>query len=189
VLLDGVQPKEDPYGAFIDDEQLDWIRTALRNHPTGSPVLVLSHIPILSLTAITYGKPRALERRGDDTTIKAASMHTDGDTLHELFSTEGVKLCLSGHQHLLDHCTTDGVTSIWDGAVSAAWWKGVHQGVPEGYGLIDLFEDGTFEHPMSHTAGWYAAEPSASALHLARRPALPLFVRRRLIFRCLGHRR
>jgi 3',5'-cyclic AMP phosphodiesterase CpdA len=146
VVLDGVQPKGDSYCAFIDDEQLDWLRTDLRNRPKGSPVLVLSHIPILSLTAITYGKPRAPEKRGEDTTINAASMHTDSDMLHELLSTEGVKLCLSGHQHLLDHCTTDGVAYICDGAVSGAWWKGIHQGVREGYGLIDLFDDGSFEH-------------------------------------------
>ncbi|NBX37709.1 MAG: metallophosphoesterase [Planctomycetes bacterium] len=99
VILDGVQPKGDSYCAYIDDEQLDWLKKDLSNRPKGSPVLVLSHIPILSLTAITYGKPRALEKRGQDTSINAASMHTDGDTLHELFSKEGVKLCLSGHQH------------------------------------------------------------------------------------------
>lgn len=155
VVLDSVQPKESSYCAFIDDEQFDWLRRDLAARPKGSPVLVLSHIPVLSLTSLTYGAPRSLEQRGKDTQIDAASMHTDGDALHALFKANGVKLCLSGHQHLLDHCVTDGVAYICDGAVCGAWWKGPCQGVPEGYGIVDLYDDGTFDHRYM-TYGWQA---------------------------------
>lgn len=155
VVLDSVQPMDAGYVAFCDDEQNEWLIKDLKSRPVGSPVLVVSHIPVLSLTSITYGKPRSIEKRGQDTVILAASMHTDGDALHQLFRSNGVKLCLSGHQHLLDRCTTNGITYICDGAVSGNWWKGIHDGVPEGYGVIDLFDDGSFEHQYM-TYGWNA---------------------------------
>ncbi len=164
VVLDSVQPSADGYVAFCDDEQTAWLEADLKGRPAGSPVVVLTHIPILSLTSITYGKHRARETIGQDTVISAGSMHTDGHSLHNLFKAAGVKLCLSGHQHLLDRCSTDGVTYICDGAVSGAWWKGACQGCPEGFGLIDLYADGSFDHSYL-TYGWSAR---ASLLERAR---------------------
>ncbi len=155
VVLDSVQPGPDGYVAYCDEEQWEWLGKDLQSRPVGSPVLVLTHIPILSLTSITYGKPRGREEIGKDTVVSASSMHTDGDTLHVLFRNSGVKLCLSGHQHLLDKCTADGVTYICDGAVSGAWWKGPLQGISEGFGVIDLYDDGSFEHSYV-PYGWAA---------------------------------
>lgn len=163
VVLDSVQPMKSGYVAFCDDEQNEWLINDLKKRPAGSPVLVVSHIPILSLTSITYGKPRSHEQRGTDITISAASMHTDGDALHKLFRSQGVKLCLSGHQHLIDRCSTDGITYICDGAVSGNWWKGLHDGVPEGYGVIDLFDDGSFEHQYE-TYGWTTRASASDGL-------------------------
>lgn len=156
IVLDSVQPKDDGYVAFCDPEQMAWLESTLKATPRTMPVCVVSHIPILSLTPITYGKPRALEKRGQDITIGASAQHTDCDTLHVMFKNHGrVKLCLSGHQHLLDRCEIDGVTYICDGAVSGSWWKGPLQDVREGYGLVDLYADGTFRHQYV-PYGWQA---------------------------------
>jgi predicted phosphodiesterase len=147
LVLDSVQPKDQGYVAFCEDAQWEWLRSTLNATPKATPVCVVSHIPILSLAALTYGKPRPLDQRGTDQPIGASAQHTDCEALHELFKSHGgVKLCLSGHQHLLDRCETDGITYICDGAVSGAWWKGACQGVPEGYGLVDLYDDGSFQH-------------------------------------------
>ncbi|MCE9620013.1 MAG: metallophosphoesterase [Planctomycetes bacterium] len=156
VMLDSVQPQgEGSYTAFCDDEQTEWLVKDLKGRPAGSPVLVVSHIPIMSLTPITYGKARPQEARGTDYPLSASAMHSDCAALHKLFAANGVKLCLSGHMHLLDRCSTDGVTYICDGAVSANWWKGPLQGVSEGFGVIDLYSDGSFEHEYK-TYGWKA---------------------------------
>ncbi len=156
VVLDSVQSKDSGYVAFCDDAQMDWLRATLKDTPKTTPICVVSHIPILSLAAITYGKPRSLDERGTPIVIDAGSQHTDGDSLHLTFKEHGgVKLCLSGHQHLLDRCETDGITYICDGAVSGAWWKGSVQGVREGYGLIDLYDDGSFNHKYV-PYGWVA---------------------------------
>jgi 3',5'-cyclic AMP phosphodiesterase CpdA len=156
VCLDSVQPKEGGYTAYLDDAQFEWLKRLLADTPRAMPVCVVSHIPILSLTTLTFGKPRGRDRLGEDNVITNGEMHTDATLLHELFKSSGnVKLCLSGHIHLLDRCSIDGVTYICDGAVSGSWWKGPLQGVPEGFGVLDLRPDGTFDHRYE-TYGWQA---------------------------------
>ena len=154
VCLDSVQPKGEGYVAYLDDEQYEWLKELLATTPRSTPVCVVSHIPILSLTTLTYGKPRGRDKVGEDNVIVAGEMHTDATLLHELFKAAGnVRLCLSGHIHLLDRCSIDGITYICDGAVSGAWWKGPLQGVREGFGVLDLRSDGTFDHRYE-TYGW-----------------------------------
>jgi 3',5'-cyclic AMP phosphodiesterase CpdA len=154
VCLDSVQPKGDGYVAYLDDEQYEWLKELLATTPRTTPVCVVSHVPILSLTTLTYGKARGRDKVGEDNVIVAGEMHTDATLLHELFKSAGnVRLCLSGHIHLLDRCAIDGVTYICDGAVSGSWWKGPLQGVREGFGVLDLRPDGSFDHRYE-TYGW-----------------------------------
>jgi hypothetical protein len=73
-------------------------------------------------------------------------MHIDARVLHELFVASGnVKLCISGHAHLLDRCLFDGITYGCHGAVCGKWWEGAYHHTPAGYARIDLFDDGSFE--------------------------------------------
>ncbi|MHC4257500.1 MAG: metallophosphoesterase, partial [Planctomycetota bacterium] len=57
-----------------------------------------------------------------------------------------VKLALSGHMHLIDRVDIRQTSFICDGAVSGSWWQGDYHGFDEGYGLVDLYDDGSFEH-------------------------------------------
>jgi hypothetical protein len=57
--------------------------------------------------------------------------------------------------HLIDRVDYNGVTYLCNGAVSANWWKGRHKDCDEGYAVIDLYEDGSFEHDYV-TFGWKA---------------------------------
>ena len=58
---------------------------------------------------------------------------------------------------MIERIDLDGVSYICDGAVSGAWWKGAKERCPEGYGVFDLFDDGTFKHEYV-AYGWKAAE-------------------------------
>jgi hypothetical protein len=49
------------------------------------------------------------------------------------------------------------VTFICGGAVSGAWWKGRGTRCDEGYGLVNLYDDGTFEYEYQRY-GWVARE-------------------------------
>jgi len=55
-----------------------------------------------------------------------------------------VKVCVSGHIHLVDRVDYNGVSYLCNGAISGNWWKGNFQETPPGYSLIDLFDDGTW---------------------------------------------
>jgi len=152
--LDSVRPLGDGYTAFLDEGQLEWLRGELARTPATMPILVVSHIPLLSVTAMC--DPR--RRDGNAVNVPGNLMHADTGTISDLFAAHpNVKLCLSGHMHLLDRVEWRGCTYICDGAVSGSWWKGPHRGVPEGYGLIDLHDDGTFVWSYQ-PYGWVARE-------------------------------
>jgi predicted MPP superfamily phosphohydrolase len=151
IVLDSIQRRPNSYRCGCDPEQRAWLEATLAAKPKGRPTLVVSHAPVLSITTAAHSAKVV----DDDLRIGGDLMHMDGRSLHELFKRNDVKLCLSGHMHLLDRCDVDGVSYLCDGAVSGGWWKGDHRGVREGYGVVDLFADGSFAHRYE-TYGWQA---------------------------------
>lgn len=151
VCLDSVRPRdEDGYQAFLDDEQLAWLKADLAATPKATPVLVVSHISIFAASPILDGNP------SKPVEASYGVIHRDAPALHRIFREHGnVRLALSGHMHRLDRTEIDGVTYICDGAVSGSWWKGRKDNCDEGFGLFDLFDDGTFDYRY-HTYGWHA---------------------------------
>jgi 3',5'-cyclic AMP phosphodiesterase CpdA len=139
LVLDSTQPLPDGregYTAHLDEPQFDWLARTLRDTPAGTPMMLVSHIPILSATAVLWAR-----------TVSGGQMHTDRVRLKDLFARHpNVRLCLSGHMHLVDRVDYNGVTYLCNGAVSGAWWKGRHKDCDEGYGLVDLYDDGSFDH-------------------------------------------
>ena len=77
-------------------------------------------------------------------------MFVGAPTLTKLFAKHGVKLALSGHLHEIDRIEFGSVTFICDGAVSGGWWHGPNVDnvveTQEGFGIIDIRPDGTFDH-------------------------------------------
>lgn len=143
VVLDSTYVAGGVYKAYLDDAQYDWLVADLAKTPADRPVLVLTHIPIVGVTSFFDGEN---EKTGN-WVVPGAWMHLDARRFKDLFKKHpNVKLCLSGHEHLVDRCEYLGVTYICDGAVCAGWWKGPYQECEYGYGLIDLYSDGTFEH-------------------------------------------
>lgn len=154
VVLDSVFPAGDGYTARLDPEQMEWLKGDLAKVPATTPVVVLSHIPIVAACVYFFGK----QFKGGEWKVPGSWMHEDAADLVALFlKHRNVKLCLSGHIHLIDRVDFQGVTYLCDGAVSANWWKGRHQECDEGYGLIDLYDDGTFDH--EYVAYGWKAEP------------------------------
>lgn len=150
VVLDSIFPQGDSYIGQLDEEQFEWLKGDLAAADPNVPVMVVSHIPILAVCVFFKGGP---ERSTD---VAPARMHTDAGRLKDLFLKHpNVKLCISGHIHLVDHVTYDGVTYLCNGAVSGNWWKGRHQECEEGYALLDLFNDGSFERQYV-AYGWKA---------------------------------
>jgi len=141
ILLDSVHLDIDGtwYIGKLGEEQMEWLKQELESTPKEVPVLVMSHIPVLTaLLMIEDNIVNRWEMLGGD-------MHTDTAKIISLFYQHpNVKLCLSGHLHMRDKVVYNNVTYLCNGAVCGAWWKGNRRETAPGYGLIDLYADGSF---------------------------------------------
>ncbi len=131
IVLDGNNP-----GLVLDDEQYAWLEQELTSIPANTPTLLMSHYPILGVTPQLVG-----------------GSHGDFKKLKDLFyrHRDKVKICLSGHQHLLDHCTYNNVQYCCNGSMSGFWWgsgdkesagKGYYLETPPGYAILKLYANG-----------------------------------------------
>lgn len=133
------------YLARLDDEQFAWLAADLAATPAATPVLVLSHIPILSVAAFLDG-----DLAGTGTwVVPGAWMHIDARRIKDLFARHAnVKVCLSGHLHMVDDVNYVGVRYLCNGAVCGGWWKGRWQEFGPAYALLDLYDDGSVERTI-----------------------------------------
>ncbi len=152
IVLDSVFPSGEGYVGKLDEPQYEWLVDNLKKTPSDTPILILSHIPILSACVFYDGE---LENK-DGWSVPAAWMHTDTRRLKDLFfKHRNVRVCLSGHLHLVDRVDYNGVTYLCNGAVSGNWWKGTHQECEAGYAVVNLYTDGTFDREYI-PYGWIA---------------------------------
>jgi 3',5'-cyclic AMP phosphodiesterase CpdA len=142
VMLDSTHSSEDVYTAKLDEEQYAWLVEELAAH-RNQYICIVSHIPIFSAAVLLDGEN---EKTGQ-WIIPHQWMHLDARKLIDLFvGNKNVKLCISGHLHLLERVEYNHVVYLCDGAVCGAWWGGAFHQCPAGYGVFDLYEDGTFDH-------------------------------------------
>jgi Icc protein len=157
IILDSTYPDRSVYTARLDAEQFEWLQKELETYKN-SHICVISHIPILSVAAFLDGD----NEKSGHWSLPDEWMHIDARKIKELFrGYPNVRLCISGHMHMVDRILYDGVTYVCDGAVCGAWWKGKQYEFDEGYGIFDLFDDGTFEHQYI-PFGWKASEKNNS---------------------------
>jgi len=142
IILDSVHLDIDEtwYIGKLGDEQFNWLQNELKSTAPSTPILVMSHIPIL--TAVLMIEDNIINKWE----MLGGDMHTDTSKIISLFyKYPNVKLCLSGHIHLRDKVVYNNVTYICNGAVSGAWWEGNRRETAPGYGVLDLYADGTFD--------------------------------------------
>jgi len=124
----------------VDEEQFLWLEKDLAQLSLSTPVLVMSHYPILGTTQVLVG-----------------GGHSDSKQLKSLFYKyrQNVKICLSGHNHLSDKSFYNDVQYCCNGAMSGFWWgkgdkdsagTGYYMETPAGYAILKLFADGRVEN-------------------------------------------
>lgn len=146
VVLDSTHRKLDGSGGYtarLDDDQFGWLADTLAGTPKEQPILVLSHIPIFCACAFLDGD----NEKSGNWQVPGAWMHIDVRRIKDLFLKHpNVKLALSGHIHLADRVDYLGVSYFCNGAVSGGWWGGKYQEFGNGYAIVDLYDDGSFEN-------------------------------------------
>ncbi|HEV8282955.1 MAG TPA: metallophosphoesterase [Chitinophagaceae bacterium] len=147
IVLDSTQPNPaGGYIAFLDTEQLEWLKQELAANSPDQFICIVSHIPILSICAgLFFDKTEA----NGDLKIQRNLMHTDFLTLKKIFRQyPNIKLCLSGHIHLQDELTYLGIKYYCNGAISGNWWNGSFQEFAPAYAIMELHDDGSFHRTM-----------------------------------------
>lgn len=151
-MVDDILPKKDAegYEGGVSDEDLAWLDADL-TAAGDKPKLLVTHIPIISV--VVY---RAVDVRAEtEFTMKKGAICSNPGPILALLRKHKVQLVLAGHLHDNEVIRYEHTTHVGEGAVSGAWWKGPQRLSPEGFGVVDLRADGTFEHAY-HTYGWKA---------------------------------
>lgn len=141
IVLDSTHPVEGGlYTARLDDGQFQWLSETLESTPKDTPVMVASHMPIVSACTMFDGE----NEKSGDWVIPGSWMHIDARRIKNLFHKHpNVRLCVSGHIHLADSVEYLGVTYACNHAVCGSWWDGNRAEFPPAYAIIDLFDDGS----------------------------------------------
>ncbi|RPD97716.1 metallophosphoesterase [Aureibaculum marinum] len=121
----------------LGEIQREWLAEDLDKVSKETPILIMSHCPILSLCGVF--------KNGN---------HKDFSEITKIFYKHKDKKihCISGHIHLVDAGVYNNVNYYVTGALSGAWWeegdehsaqKYWYRETPPGYAILDLFDDGT----------------------------------------------
>lgn len=153
IFLDSTQQHGDGYTGGVDEEQMRWLTNELQQLPSATPVLISSHIPLLSAAIFDWSKCEEITWK-----VSGGLMHVDSHAVQALFRKHSnVKACISGHLHLQDHISYDQVLYMGCGAVSGNWWSApVFHQTTAGYAVIDLFKGGEIKREYK-VYNWEAA--------------------------------
>ena len=144
IALDSINGEN---GYQLDRGQMDWLAKDLESFKS-APVMVFSHVPILSMGALLYSTKR---NPISEVKFPSGDMHNDHQQIKDLFfGHKNVKLCLSGHVHYVDAIEYLGIKYLCNGAVSGNWWREplALDEFPPVYSMIDLYEDGSVNHQL-----------------------------------------
>jgi 3',5'-cyclic AMP phosphodiesterase CpdA len=159
VALDSIHPREDRFEPRLEEEQFAWLEADLAKVGPKTPVLVMSHVPIFSVTTFAGGAGHTDDGR---LICSRNGMHLDYRRIKDLFKRHpNVKATLAGHTHYVDAVDHAGVRHFCNGAACGGWWKSTRDNeCPPGYALLDLYDDGTVEREYV-TYGWqFDASPA-----------------------------
>ncbi len=140
IMLDGIGFTEDRhYYGIVDSVQVEWLKEDLEKVGNDKPVVVSTHIPLLSVGAqISLGPTEPFAK---------STVINNANEIREILEQYNVKLVLQGHLHFLEDVYYNGIHYVTGGAVSSGWWKGQRLGMEEGFLKIDVSgEDFNWEY-------------------------------------------
>jgi 3',5'-cyclic AMP phosphodiesterase CpdA len=147
-LLDSIEVTDDDlkYHGMISVEQLAWLRNELGRTNPETPIIIVSHIPLLTtLYQATEGAVAA---------ARANRVVVNNREVLEVFKDHNLLLVLQGHLHIDELLRWRRTHFITGGAVCGKWWRGSWHGTPEGFGIVTLRPDRV--DWKYHTYGWVA---------------------------------
>ncbi len=152
VILDSIQITNDKfkYQGIIPSEQLEWLKRDLSLVPTGTPVVIATHIPLLTaFFSATEGAIFAAKKN---------RVVVNNREVLELIQEHNVILVLQGHMHTQELLVWRRTRFIVGGAICGKWWRGSWHGTEEGFNVITLTGNHVSWEYIDY--GWEARRPS-----------------------------
>jgi Icc protein len=152
MLLDSVRISDDSYKyhGWVSMEQREWIKEELSRLPTGTPIVLVTHMPLMT------GFFSATE--GATFQAKPNRVVVNNTDVLALFAKHNLVLVLQGHLHVSELLRWRGTTFITGGAVCANWWRGPYFGTKEGFSVITLSSDRVELEYLDY--GWHTRRPA-----------------------------
>lgn len=132
IVLDSIQPTPDRFWeGRMDDVQQHWLRDDLRRIEPEAPVIVITHVPLIT-GYLAYGpKPDGSPR------YDTVSVANSSDVI-ALFEGRNILAVLQGHLHINELVNYKNCQYVCCGAVCGNWWHGPRLAFPEGYTVVSL---------------------------------------------------
>ena len=151
VVLDSIQIAGDTfqYRGFIRSEELEWLKQDLAKVPRDTPVVLATHIPLLtSFYSATRGATFASPRN---------RVIVNNLDVFKVIENHNIILVLQGHLHVEELIKWRDTTFIVGGAICGKWWRGPWYGTEEGFNVITLAGDHVEWEYIDY--GWVARRP------------------------------
>ena len=134
IVLDSIFPTPDRlWEGRIDGAQLQWLAHDLASLPPTAPIIVVTHVPLIT-GYLAYGpKPDGTPRHD---TVNVAN---SADVI-ALFAKHNVLAVFQGHLHINELVNYKNCQYACCGAVCGNWWHGPRLDFPEGFTIVSLRE-------------------------------------------------
>ena len=137
------------YNGLITPEQLEWLRGDLALVSRDTPIVLVSHIPLLTaFFAATEGSTTAGPKN---------RVLVNNTQILDLFQDYNLILVLQGHLHVSELLRWRNTTFLTGGAICGKWWRGPWYGTEEGFCVMDLHGDHVEWNYIDY--GWEARRP------------------------------
>ncbi|MFZ3331266.1 MAG: metallophosphoesterase [Candidatus Acidiferrales bacterium] len=132
IVLDSIWPTPDRFWeGRIDDVQLHWLRDDLSRTEPRAPVIVITHVPLIT-GYLAYGPEPDGTPRYDTVSVANSS------DVVALFEGRNILAVLQGHLHINELVNYKNCQYVCCGAVCGNWWHGPRLAFPEGYTVVSL---------------------------------------------------
>jgi 3',5'-cyclic-AMP phosphodiesterase len=134
IVLDSIFPTPDRlWEGRIDDAQLQWLAHDLAAIAPAAPIIVITHVPLIT-GYLAYGpKPDGTPRYDTVSVANSAAVIA-------LFANHNVLAVFQGHLHINELVNYKNCQYTCRGAVCGNWWHGPRLDFPEGFTIVSLRE-------------------------------------------------
>jgi 3',5'-cyclic-AMP phosphodiesterase len=119
---------------LITEKQMKWIREDLAEVDSKTPIVVSTHLPLISVQRQIYSTQGTIENPKDQWIINRKE-------ILDVFSSHNLKLVLQGHMHILEdiYIHQSGIHFITGGSIAGRpSWQGFRNGEPSGFLRINI---------------------------------------------------